>query len=233
MARIPGPPGGPDELDITLRRSAQARRLSLRVSGLDGQVTLTLPARVPVAEGLAFARSRADWIAAAVARVPQTRAVSLGGVVPLEGVMLRLLPGPSRGAVQVTPAGLVVPGDPATAGARVAAFLKTVARERLVAASDAHAGALGRRYSAVTLRDTRSRWGSCTAAGGLMYNWRLVMAPPEVLDYVAAHEVAHLAEMNHSPRFWAVVRRLMPGYEGPRGWLRAHGSGLHAYRFAG
>ncbi|MGR3434759.1 MAG: M48 family metallopeptidase, partial [Shimia sp.] len=81
------------------------------------------------------------------------------------------------------------------------------------------------------LRDTRSRWGSCSAAGGLNYSWRLVMAPPEVLDYVAAHEVAHLAQMNHSPRFWAEVAGLMPGYEAPRGWLRRHGADLHRYRF--
>lgn len=231
MARIPGPPGGPEELEITLRRSAQARRMSLRVSGLDGQVTLTLPPRVPPAEGLAFARERAGWIAAALARVPQGQVVRLGGTVPLEGVMRPILPGPARGAVQLTPEGLVVPGDPAQAGVRVAAFLRALARDRLVAAVDRHAARLGRPHAGLTLRDTRSRWGSCTAAGALMFSWRLVMAPPEVLDYVAAHEVAHLAEMNHSPRYWAVVRGLLPGYEAPRRWLKAEGSRLHAWRF--
>jgi predicted metal-dependent hydrolase len=205
--------------------------MSLRVSGLDGQVTLTLPVRVPAAEGLAFARERADWIAQALARVPQGRMVTVGGVIALEGVERPVLAGPARGAVQVTQAGVIVPGDPAQAGVRVAAFLRALARDRLVAASDRYAAALGRPHSGVTLRDTRSRWGSCTAAGGLMYSWRLVMAPPAVLDYVAAHEVAHLAEMNHSPRYWAVVRRLLPGYEAPRRWLKVHGAGLHAYRF--
>lgn len=231
MARIPGPPGGPAELEITLRRSASARRMSLRVSGLDGVVTLTLPARVPPAEGLAFARERAGWIAQALARVPQGRVVRVGGTVMLDGVDRAVLAGPGRGAVTVTDAGLLVPGDPDRAGVRVAAYLKALARDRLVGASDRYAVALGRPHSGVTLRDTRSRWGSCTAAGGLMFSWRLVMAPPSVLDYVAAHEVAHLAEMNHSPRYWAVVRRLLPGYEGPRRWLQAHGAGLHAYRF--
>lgn len=231
MARIAGPPGGPPELEITLRRSSRARRMSLRVSGLDGQVTLTLPSRVAAAEGLAFARERAGWIAEALTRVPQVRRVGIGAVIPLEGVARAVLPGPPRGAVQVTEAGLVVPGDPAQAGVRVAAFLKAVARDRLVAASDRHAAALGRPYAGVTLRDTRSRWGSCTAAGALMYSWRLVMAPPEVLDYVAAHEVAHLAEMNHSPRYWAVLRRLLPGYEVPRRWLKAEGSALHGWQF--
>jgi predicted metal-dependent hydrolase len=90
---------------------------------------------------------------------------------------------------------------------------------------------LGRRYTRLTLRDTRSRWGSCSATGALSYSWRLILAPPRVLDYVAAHEVAHLAQMNHSPAFWAEVARLMPDYESPRAWLRREGSALHRYRF--
>jgi len=90
---------------------------------------------------------------------------------------------------------------------------------------------LGRGYQRLSLRDTRSRWGSCTADAGLMYSWRLIMAPPDVLRYVAAHEVAHLQEMNHSPAFWALVQQLYGDYRTPRGWLRQHGAGLHSYRF--
>ena len=230
MARIPGPEGGPAELQIKLRRSARAKRISLRVSGLDGEVTLTLPLRVREAEGLAFARSRADWIAGAIARVPQGQRPVIGGTLPVEGEFLTLLQGPARGAVRRGPEGIWVPGDPAHLGLRVATYLKALARIRLNASVERYAAALGRPYSSLTLRDTRSRWGSCTAAGGLMFSWRLVMAPPQVLDYVAAHEVAHLAEMNHSPRFWAVVERLMPGYEVHRRWLKAHGSPLHGWR---
>ena len=104
--------------------------------------------------------------------------------------------------------------------------------ESLVAeASDRHARALGRRFTALALRDTRSRWGSCTHEGRLMYSWRLAMAPPEVLDYVAAHEVAHLRHMDHSPRFWAAVAGLMPGYAIHRDWLRRHGADLMAWQF--
>jgi len=90
---------------------------------------------------------------------------------------------------------------------------------------------LGRSYARLSLRDTRSRWGSCTSDGGLMYSWRLIMAPPEVLDYVAAHEVAHLAQMNHSPAFWAEVTKIYGDYAAPRNWLRANGSTLHRYKF--
>lgn len=231
MARIPGPPGGPPQIEIALRRSARARRISLRVSGLDGQVTLTLPPRVREAEGLAFARSRADWIGQALARVPQVARVAPGALIPVEGVERAVIPGPARGAVRLAPEGLLVPGDPGQAGVRVATFLRHLARVRLEASVGHYTAALGRGHSSLTLRDTRSRWGSCTAAGGLMFSWRLVMAPPAVLDYVAAHEVAHLAEMNHSPRYWAVVARLLPGYETPRRWLKTHGSRLHAWRF--
>lgn len=231
MPTIPGPPGHPHVIEIALRRSAQARRLSLRVSGLDGQVTLTLPRGVREAEAMAFARSRADWIAEALSRVPLVQRIVIGGCMPVEGGQVLLLQGPPRGAVRLTAEGLVLPGDPAQAGVRAAAFLKTLARDRLVPACDRYATALGRGYASVSLRDTRSRWGSCTAAGGLMFSWRLAMAPAEVLDYVAAHEVAHLAEMNHSPRYWAVVRRLLPGFEAPRRWLKTHGAALHAIRF--
>ncbi|HHL21369.1 MAG TPA: M48 family peptidase, partial [Aliiroseovarius sp.] len=115
--------------------------------------------------------------------------------------------------------------------ARVAALFKQEARARLSAATARHGAALGRAPAALTLRDTRSRWGSCSAEGRLMFSWRLVMAPPEVLDYVAAHEVAHLAEMNHSRAFWDQVERLMPGYQPHRLWLRKNGALLHAYQF--
>ena len=144
--------------------------------------------------------------------------------------MLRIEPSERRG-VRVEGERLLAPADPARLGARLAAFLKLLARERLAAASDRHAAALGRPYAALTLRDTRSRWGSCTHDGRLMYSWRLILAPGDVLDYVAAHEVAHLAEMNHSRAFWDTVDRLKPGYGPARRWLRDNGSTLHRYRF--
>ncbi len=228
MPVLPGLP----EVEITLRRSARARRFSLRVSSLDGQVTLSMPARAREAEALAFARSQEGWLRAALGRVPQGAAVGIGVALPVEGQMLRLVPGQAR-AVRAEGDSLHVPGDPAQAGVRVAAWLKLRARDRLAAASDHYAGLLGRRVTGITLRDTRSRWGSCTAAGRLMFSWRLIMAPPAVLDYVAAHEAAHLVEMNHSPAYWAVVGRIFPGWQAQRGWLRRHGPGLHALRFDG
>ena len=116
-------------------------------------------------------------------------------------------------------------------GPAIEAFLKALARDRLLAASKRYATRLERSFARLTLRDTRSRWGSCSATGNLMYSWRLILAPPDVLDYVAAHEVAHLAHMDHSPAFWGTVEALCPGYAEPRAWLRREGAGLHRYRF--
>ncbi|MDX1784649.1 MAG: SprT family zinc-dependent metalloprotease [Roseovarius sp.] len=222
-------PGNPP-IAVTLRRSARARRISLRVSGLDGRVTLTMPRGLPEREGLDFARSKQDWLAEQLMRQEPEVQVSIGAALPVEGQEMTIAPGTGRRVV-AEEGRLLVPGAPDSAAARVQAWLRTLARERLVAASDRHAAALGRSYGRITLRDTRSRWGSCTADAGLMYSWRLILAPPEVLDYVAAHEVAHLQEMNHSPAFWALVDQLLPGYAAPRKWLRVNGGALHRYRF--
>jgi predicted metal-dependent hydrolase len=124
-----------------------------------------------------------------------------------------------------------VPEDKDRLGRSIQAFLRTLARDRLAAASDRYAAALGRPYGKITLRDTRSRWGSCTSQGDLMYSWRLIMAPPAVLDYVAAHEVAHLERMDHSPAFWNIVARLCPDHARHRDWLRTEGTALHRVRF--
>jgi predicted metal-dependent hydrolase len=226
MPILPGPP----PVEVTLRRSARATRFSLRVSRLDGAVTLSLPLRAREQEALAFLQAQEGCLRSALARMPQNAQIGMGTSLPVEGRRLHLAPGTGR-SLRVEGEHLLVPGDPAQAGARVQAWLKALARDRLVQASDHYAARIGRSITRVTLRDTRSRWGSCTAEGALMYSWRLIMAPPEVLRYVAAHEVAHLVEMNHSNRFWAVVEGLYPGWQTQRAWLRSHGSALHGLRF--
>lgn len=222
---------GTPPIEISLRRSARARRYSLRVSRLDGRVTLTLPQRASAAEAVSFARGQEAWIRNALLALPATRRVEPGLSIPYEGSDLLLDTGQVR-VPTVRDGVLLVPQGHA-AGPRVAAWLKAMARERLRAACDLHASAIGQSYTALALRDTRSRWGSCSADGRLMFSWRLVMAPPSVLDYVAAHEVAHLAQMNHSPAFWAVVEQIAPDYRTHRAWLRRHGSALHRVDFSG
>lgn len=222
---------GSHDIPVTWRRSARARRFSLRVSSLDGTVTLSLPLRARNAEAEAFLHAQGDWLRAALARVPQATTVADGTILPYDGRPCRVTATPGRGGVRVVDDRIEVPGDPARLAAKLGAFLKARARDRLALASDHYAGLLGRRVTEIALRDTRSRWGSCSAEGRLMYSWRLIMAPPAVLDYVAAHEVAHLIEMNHSDAFWAVVARLCPGWKTHRNWLRAQGNALHAFRF--
>lgn len=224
-------PGDPP-IPLILRRSGRARRISLRISQLDGRVTLTLPNRVPEREALAFAREKEAWIRKHLAARGADVAVGIGAQLPVGGVMHEVVAGTGR-QIRFDAGRVAVPGAPDRAGPRLAAHLRQVARARLAEASDDYAARLGKPYRAITLRDTRSRWGSCTVEGRLMYSWRLILAPPEVLDYVAAHEVAHLAEMNHSDAFWAQVTRIYGPYETPRRWLRTHGGDLHRYRFEG
>ncbi|MEP3442270.1 MAG: SprT family zinc-dependent metalloprotease [Sulfitobacter sp.] len=221
---------GDPPIPLLLRRSAQAKRISLRISQLDGRVTLTMPKRLAEREALDFARSKEAWIRKHLEARGEDVMVGIGAEVPLGGKNYRVKAGTGR-RVEITADGIFVPGPAARVGARLSAHLKEIARDRLAGASDDYAARLGRSYARLSLRDTRSRWGSCTFDGGLMYSWRLVMAPPEVLDYVAAHEVAHLAQMNHSPAFWAEVTRIYGDYTAPRRWLRTHGSTLHRYKF--
>ncbi|SNS33976.1 M48 family metallopeptidase [Antarctobacter heliothermus] len=215
---------------VQLRRSARARRLSLRVSRLDGRVTLTLPSAVPEAEGVAFLRAKEDWLRGQLADVTGPVAVVPGLRLPVEGVPHEIRIGPGR-RVRQEAGVLFVPGSEEQAAARLKGWLRTRARDRLSEASDRYAARLGRGYTRLTLRDTRSRWGSCTHDGGLMYSWRLILGHPQVLDYVAAHEVAHLAHMNHSAAFWRQVEALYGDWRGPRKWLKEHGTELHRYRF--
>lgn len=220
---------GNPPIDVILRKSARAKRLSLRMSRLDGKVTLTLPPRVSQREAVAFLEDRESWLRTHLDGVKPARSVKVGETVPLSGRQVPVILRPGRRAA-VTADGIMVP-DSATAGAKVKALLKARARDTFAAVSDDYAAALGRPYTRLSIRDTRSRWGSCSTTGTLMYSWRLIMAPSEVLHYVAAHEVAHLEQMNHSPAFWAVVERLFGDYSGPRRWLRENGDQLHRVQF--
>ena len=220
---------GNPPIQVILRKSARAKRLSLRMSRLDGKVTLTMPLHASQREAVAFLHDRETWLRGHLDGVSPAHVVAVGGTVPYAGEMRPVLLGAGRRAV-LRPDGFEVP-DAATAGIKIKAVLRARARDMLATVSDDYAATLGRRYNKISLRDTRSRWGSCSTEGTLMYSWRLIMAPPEVLHYVAAHEVAHLEQMNHSPAFWGVVEKLFGDYEPPRRWLRENGDQLHRIQF--
>lgn len=221
---------GDPQITITLKRYARARRLSLRVSALDGRVTMSLPSWTAEAEAMGFLREKEHWIRRQLTRqIPRVSPITDGKIL-FEGREVPILTSAGR-SVKYVQGALLVPDDPEKAPARLAAFLKAMARQRLVSACDHYVNLLGRGYGRISLRDTRSRWGSCSSDGNLMFSWRLILAPPEVLQYVAAHEVAHLAEMNHSTAFWNVVEQICPTYRSTRSWLRNNGQKLHGYRF--
>lgn len=221
-------PGDPP-VAVQLRRSSRAKRFSLRVSRSDGRVSLSLPVWAPEAEALAFLRAREAWLRRHLDAAPEAQVARIGARLPVCGTPRPVVAGPGR-AARFADDRIEVPQG-GREGPRIKALLTALARDRLARAVAHHAERVGRVPGRLTLRDPRSRWGSCSARGDLMFSWRLIMAPPAVLDYVAAHEVAHLVEMNHAPAFWRVCADLRPDYATQRDWLRRNGASLLAWRF--
>lgn len=216
-------------IGATLRRSRQAKRLSLRISSLDGRITITGPHFVPESTFQDFLDSKAEWILANHKHIERI-IVDDGASVPVLGKP-HVIRTTNMRKISVVDDQILVPQHRSSIGAQVKGVLKSLARDHLAQASDHYAQRLGHSYQGLRLRDTRSRWGSCSSDGYLMYSWRLVMAPRDVLNYVAAHEVAHLVEMNHAKSFWSVVHDIFGDYEKQRNWLRTLGNQLHRYDF--
>jgi predicted metal-dependent hydrolase len=219
---------------VRVRRHRQARRYTLRIHSATREVLLTMPPRGSLKQAREFAQKHGGWIAARLERMPELTPFTHGTLLPLRGVDHRIEHRPgSRGTVWVEPHGeqsmLCVAGEAPHVARRVRDFLKREAKADLEAASRRAAAALGIAVKRVSIRDQSSRWGSCSTTGVLSYSWRLIMAPPFVLDYLAAHEVAHLIEMNHSRRFWRVVEGICPDLARAKTWLDANGTNLHRY----
>lgn len=219
------------KVTVRMEVNPRAKRLILRLDEKAREAVAIAPRPKDLPAAAAFASERVDWIAANLSRVPDAVAFAPGEVIPVRGEPCRLsLDGAGRRARLVTEPELTLqaPGAAETFAARVTRYLKAAATSDLGDAVDTHCRALGVEARRIAVKDTRSRWGSCTSDGRLSFSWRLVCAPPEVLDYVAAHECAHLLEMNHSDRFWAHVERVCPDWKHHRTWLRTHGRDLHA-----
>lgn len=221
------------DVPVRLRRDRRARRFILRLDKHGDGVVVTVPTGERAAAAMEFAAAQGAWIARRLAERPTPIPFAAGKRAPLRGEMMVIEQAASRrGLVRVDPgppAKIIVPGDAAHLARRLKEWMKTQARDDLTAASRRYANAIGVEFRRISVRDTTSRWGSCSSSGSLSYSWRLVMAPREVLDYVCAHEVAHLVEMNHSRRFWALVERHCPHAGPARRWLKAHGAKLHRY----
>lgn len=218
------------DLPLVLRRSARAQRITLKVDPAGALLRVTAPPKVRLAEIARFVARHVPWAEARLARLPAPVPFADGAVVPILGAPHRIRHEPQgRGAVRRQDGALVAGGRAEHLARRVTDYLKAEALNQLRPRAAVRADRLGVRVSHVGVRDTRTRWGSCSRTGRLSFSWRLVLAPEPVLDYVVAHEVAHLVEMNHSPRFWALVRRLEPQMDAARTWLKLHGGGLHRY----
>ena len=194
-----------------------------------------MPPRGSLADAKEFAQRHGAWIAARLGRLPKAAPFQAGTLVPLRGIAHKIVHrAGSRGTVwtEVRDSGekiLCVAGGAEHVDRRVHDFLKREARTDLQKASLQYAATLGVKVKRLSIRDQSSRWGSCTSAGSLSFSWRLILAPPFVLDYLAAHEVAHLVEMNHSAKFWRVVAKICPATERAKAWLDTHGNDLHRY----
>ena len=216
---------------ISIRVSLRARRIALRINAAERTVELVLPPGVPATHGMRFVQSKRGWIAARLAALPLAVPFAEGAVVPVLGVPHRIRRETDAAAPSVAIVGgeIRVRGEPVHLARGVRDFLVAKARNELALRARPLAARIGRDVTQITVRDTRSRWGSCSGRGNLSFSWRLIFAPERVIDYVVAHEVAHLAEMNHGPRFWRLVESLSPDSAVSRAWLKRHRSRLFSY----
>jgi len=224
---------------VRIRRHRQARRYTLRIHAASREVILTMPPRGSVREAKEFAQKHGGWIAARLRRLPEAAPFMDGTVLPLRGVQHCIVHRPGmRGTVwpdigESGEALLCVAGEIPHINRRVSDYLRREALRDLETASRRAAEQLGVAIRRISVRDQSSRWGSCSTTGLLSYSWRLILAPPFVLDYLAVHEVAHLIEMNHSPRFWRLVNGVCPDSSRAKQWLDIHGTDLHRYGMPG
>jgi len=217
---------------VPVRRSARARRMILHMDAARGGPLLTLPVTGNLAEARRFLDTHSGWLATRLARLPEARPFADGALFPLRGEACRIVHIGGRGLIRLAVRGqerqVIVPGEEGYLPRRLGDWLRAEARSDLQAAVKRPAARIGAAISALRVGDAKTRWGSCTRRGVLSFSWRLILAPPFVLDYLAAHEVAHLDQMHHGPAFWRLVARLDPDFKKARTWLKTHGPGLHA-----
>jgi len=223
-------------IPLTVRPDARARRITLRIEPGGQALKLTVPTGLKEREIQDFLARHQGWLMTKLARFPTTNTISEGRYIRVRGEAYRIVrTGKIRGITETAEIEgekvLLVGGAEDHLARRIRDFLKQEARKDLEILARAHAARIGRRVASVSMKDTKSRWGSCSHDGNLSFSWRIVMAPAHVIDYLAAHEVAHLAEMNHSDRFWAICEDLCPQTEEAKRWLKRNGAMLHVMDF--
>lgn len=236
------PPRGRDiavagrRLPLAIRENGRATRMTLRIEPGGTALKMSVPTGVSDQEIDRFLHRHQGWLATKLNELPKPAGIVEGGLIPIRDIRHRIeRTGRVRSVSEATEIGgqavLLVGGAPEHLGRRVVDYLKKQAKMDLEQAVVRHTAGLGRKAASIQVKDTKSRWGSCSADGRLSFSWRIVMAPDYVLDYLAAHEVAHLKEMNHGPRFWSLCRTLCPRTDEAKSWLKKNGSALHAVDF--
>ncbi len=221
---------GEEVLPLRIRRHQRAKRICLRYNPTEHAISLTLPRHTRVSDGLNFLMAKSEWLITTLLDMPTKKQIKPGVVIPILGNRVRIRHDESqRAAFKLKDGVLTVSGPREQFQRRVTEALKKIAKREISEQAVRYANKIGRPVRRVSVRDTRSRWGSCSSTGNLSFSWRLIFAPREVLNYVVAHEVAHLRVMNHSDKFWAYVAFVLPDYEVAKEWLRLHGKDL--YRF--
>jgi hypothetical protein len=218
------------EVPLELSRHPRARRITLRLNAAGDGVRMVLPRRTPIAEALSFAEQNRGWILKHLEKVPARIPFAAGAVIPVLGRDHVIEHDPAARCGVTRGDGMIrVSGLAEHLPRRIGDFLRREARAEIGASARDKAARVDRRIGRLSIRDTRSRWGSCNSDGDLNFSWRLVLAPEEVLDYVVAHEVAHMVHLNHSRRFWKLAGDLSLDMEGAKAWLARHGAQLWAY----
>ena len=220
---------GDRAVPLVFEKNERARRIIIRVDH-GGSIVVVLPARATKEDGRRFALSNKGWIQERLAHMPEPLPFLHGVSIPYLGVEHRIRHRPAnRGAVWREAGEIHVAGRPEHLPRRVEDWLKHEARREFERRALQKAEELGKSVRRIGIRDPRSRWGSCSPDGVINFSWRLILAPRFVVDYVVAHEVAHLRELNHGSRFWRLTETLCPDLERARTWLAANGPGLHRY----
>jgi predicted metal-dependent hydrolase len=228
---------GARAVPLVARVNRRAKRLILKVDPAAGEIHVTAPSKRALPEAIAFARERSGWIAGQLDETLLARPFAPDETAPLRGVDYHIAHDPTtRTPVRLENhprAQLIVGGERAHLNRRLVDWMKREARKDFETAVERYCDELGKKRRAIRIGDTRTRWGSCSSDGSLSFSWRLVMAPPEILEYVAAHECAHLVHMNHSPAFWRQVIALGVDPRAAENWFETNGATLFAYGGAG
>lgn len=225
------------DVTLAITRNAQARRFTLRLDAREVTLKVTVPPHADERDILAFVRKHHGWAQEKLAKQPLLGALKVGVKIPIRGVPHRLhhtgqLRGLPAQYIDGDEAVLSLSGDVQSLPRRAADYLKREAKADIEPKALKLAATINRNIKSISFKDTKTRWGSCTSDGALSFSWRIMMAPPIVIDYLIAHEVAHLREMNHGPKFWALCEELCPETKRAKAWLKKNGSALQAIPFS-